>query len=91
MKRSTERNRKCSALLRLPGEIRNRIYEYIFGGNMILLDGGAVSQPLERYPASQSNLLSLCAPTLLCRDIYNDTLSHIQQNFPKIEKVYICI
>ncbi len=31
-------NQKNSPLLRLPGEIRNRIYEYALGGNTIMID-----------------------------------------------------
>lgn len=72
---STEWNRLHSPLLRLPGEIRNWIYKYIFSGNLVLPSyAGWESAPLDQPGhLSWSNWKTMRALTLVSRDWYTET------------------
>jgi hypothetical protein len=48
MLRSTARNREQSALLRLPGELRNNTYELLLGGLVIRVHDAAVAGTLTK-------------------------------------------
>ncbi|KAF2626921.1 hypothetical protein BU25DRAFT_459175 [Macroventuria anomochaeta] len=71
----TERNRKHSPLLRLSGEIRNHIYAYVFGGNILVptLDSfrsGPIANP---FLANGSRWITLRALTYVFRELYAKT------------------
>ena len=83
--RSSERNREQSPLLRLPGEIRNRIYEHVFSGNMLNLRmRGNECVPLCSRFRSSAEAREHCRQvrqfTHICRGIYTEarlSLIHI--------------
>ncbi|KAH7086857.1 hypothetical protein FB567DRAFT_592725 [Paraphoma chrysanthemicola] len=76
LKDAFEHNRN-SPLLRLPGEIRNRIYEYAFGGENVY-SIAIFSTPevegwdSEVFNSNIPNFGDLVSPTMVCRQIYDE-------------------
>jgi hypothetical protein len=66
-----------SLLLRLPGELRNKIYEYAFGGHSVEVQYGPSSDDEDLYchaPGSTVSLWSdLLSRTTICRQIHEET------------------
>tara|TARA_R110002003_G_scaffold126_11_gene11531 strand:+ start:1595 stop:2161 length:567 start_codon:yes stop_codon:yes gene_type:complete len=66
-----------SLLLRLPGELRNKIYEYAFGGHEVKLQCGPWSDDEDLYCYTQDSTVSLWSDllsrTTICRQIYGET------------------
>ncbi|KAJ4313130.1 hypothetical protein N0V94_007109 [Neodidymelliopsis sp. IMI 364377] len=79
----TQRNRTHSPILRLPGEIRNRMYEYALGGNDLVpmesnIKGTGFSFYLTSGPTncaepSRQHWLGLCSLPATCRDLRLET------------------
>jgi hypothetical protein len=69
------RNQKESPLLRLPGELRNKIYEYAYGGMIIRTHTDDKSYPifeqqsLAILPFSTNDLLT---STMVCRQFHSE-------------------
>jgi hypothetical protein len=69
------RNQKESPLLRLPGELRNKIYEYAYGGMIIQTHTDDKSYPifeqqsLAILPFSTNDLLT---STMVCRQFHSE-------------------
>ncbi|CAO2656897.1 Nn.00g057000.m01.CDS01 [Neocucurbitaria sp. VM-36] len=72
----TLRNQTESPLLRLPGEIRNKIYDYAFSGHIIHVFGNEPNHSLygsvDWLPVGYS-LSMLIKTTTLCRQIRSET------------------
>ncbi|KAF2253551.1 hypothetical protein BU26DRAFT_560846 [Trematosphaeria pertusa] len=72
-------NQLQSPLLRLPGELRNRIYALVLGGMEIYaVEGGskdiiAVGQPAGTYPTKLRCLRNFLALTAVCRQIHAES------------------
>jgi hypothetical protein len=66
-----------SPLLRLPGELRNKIYEYAFGGHEVMLKRDIWYAKDRMYCYAHDSPLSLWSDllsrTTICRQIYEET------------------
>ncbi|KAF1840622.1 uncharacterized protein K460DRAFT_259121, partial [Cucurbitaria berberidis CBS 394.84] len=73
----TLRNQRESPLLRLPGEIRNRIYDYAFSGHIVHVLGPSREYPMYRatdWQPTGYSLSTLNNTTTLCRQIRSETV-----------------
>jgi hypothetical protein len=69
------RNQKNSPLLRLPGEIRNKIYEYAYGGMIIKVYGDPEGDSIHEqgsWTRLSFSLEDLFTSTMVCRQIHSE-------------------
>jgi hypothetical protein len=77
-------NARTSPLLRLPAELRNRVYDYVFGNIVITMARATNRGPAKRrrtyryylsarQQSSSKNLKSLCGLIFVCRKLYAET------------------
>ncbi|EDU50752.1 hypothetical protein PtrSN002B_003059 [Pyrenophora tritici-repentis] len=82
--RLTLQNQQESLFLRLPGELRNRIYEYAFSEQCILVGRSLSSRlqlavepngfsPRDQYKIPRYNFTRLLAIAMTCRQVYAET------------------
>jgi len=60
MRHSTERNQTASPLLRLPGELRNKIYSYVFHGRSVTISLVCLRGLTTPVPKTSPSLLRVC-------------------------------
>lgn len=73
---STRRNEKESPLLRLPAELRNKIYEYTIGGYVIELFESTKKPHYNMLSQADGHYTALANPTVLsktCRQLHKET------------------
>jgi hypothetical protein len=73
---STRRNGEESPLLRLPAELRNKIYEYAIGGHVIELFDSTKKPHYNMLSQADGHYTALANPTVLskiCRQLHSET------------------
>ena len=73
---STRRNEAESSLLRLPAELRNKIYEYAVGGHVIELISSKKKPHYKMLSQANGHYTALANPTVLskiCRQLHKET------------------